>query len=87
MLLNCPYCELELILTLKYNMAVEGCPQGKWIWLDNSELKESHEKSRYKFMEDRDSKDLNTKDSNYYYYKKECIENGSIDDLFSFEFV
>lgn len=38
------------------------------------------------FIEYEDSKDSSMKDSNYYYYKKEFIENGSVMDLFDSEF-
>jgi len=78
--LDCPNCYSKLILTLECNLTVEECPQCKGIWLDNSKLNESHEKARYTFIEYEDSKDSNMKDSNYYYYKKEFIENGSVKD-------
>ena len=71
--------------TLKCNLTVEECPQCQGIWLDNSKLNESHEKARYAFIEYEDSKDSSMKDSNYYYYKKEFIENSSVKDLFDSE--
>lgn len=67
-------------------MTVDECPQCKGIWLDNSKLNEFHQNPSCMFIEYENLKDSNIKNIDYYYYKSEFIENGSVNDLFDFEF-
>lgn len=87
-MLDCPNCFMEMVLTLKCNLTVEECPRCKGIWLDNCVLKEfqKSENSKYMIIEFGESKDFDMKYNDYSYYKKEFIENGSINDMFDFEF-
>ncbi len=56
-------------------MTGKECLQCKGIWLDNHKIEEFQKNAYSKSNQD-----------SHYYYKKDFIENGSLDDLFGFEY-
>jgi Zn-finger nucleic acid-binding protein len=68
-------------------MTVEECPQCKGTWLDNPELGEfqKNEYSKCILTERIMSRYYDNQDRQLR-YKKDFVENGSLDDLFDFEY-
>jgi len=86
-------CINEMKLTFKSFFYAQECPRCKGVWLDASVLKylkkNTYEESivpESNIPLNSDNQDMN-KDGNtdYYYYKKQFVDNGQVDDLFDFE--
>ena len=86
-------CISEIKSTFRSFLYAEECPRCKGIWLDASVIKylKQNASIESKVLESdmplhSNNQDLNKNDNTgYYYYKKEFVENGQIDDLFDFE--
>lgn len=86
-----------MVLAFKCNLDVEECSQCKGIWIDRSNITKIRHIKNHERLLNRDytsrhwcSDGLKKKeniDLDYYHYKKEFRENGSIDDIFGFEFI
>lgn len=85
-----------MILTLRCNIEVDECSKCEGIWLDGHKIKQIQDakNSNIILMESGILESCNTENINneetpekdYYYYKVEFTDNGSIDDLFGFEY-
>ncbi len=85
-----------MVLTLKYSMQVDECSQCEGIWLDGHKVRQLQEIENSNIalvepdiLESSNARSINEKETpekDYYYYKVEFTENGSIDNLFGFEF-
>lgn len=92
--MNCPDCISEMTPISNNCKAVNYCPQCKGMWLGASLIKHLKNDIRSKTTEEElattaiSDLQLIIKDdgSDYYYYKKEYIQNGKLDDLFDFEY-
>lgn len=82
-------------LTLRCSIEVDECSKCEGIWLGGHKIKQiqEFENSNNTLMKPGISESCNTENKSEeetpekdYYYKVEFIENGSIDDLFGFEF-
>ena len=94
--MKCPYCSLDMILTLRCSMEVDECSQCEGIWLDGHKIKQlqgiknsNNTLMKPDILESCNTGNINeegTPEKDYYYYKVEFTENGYVDDLFGFEF-
>ncbi len=60
MALQCPRCNVKLIIAEQHNVEIDRCPKCKGIWLDKGELDKIINYS----YEDGDDEDDDTKNSN-----------------------
>ena len=79
--------------TFRSFLYAEECPRCKGIWPDASVIKylKKNATKESKVLESNIPLNSNNQDLNkngntdYYYYKKEFVDNGQVDDLFDFE--
>jgi Zn-finger nucleic acid-binding protein len=87
--MNCPICNVTLLMAEKQGIEIDYCPQCRGIWLDRGELEKIIEKSAQ--VEVRDDRDYRGEkrhydhddhhDSHDYKYKR---KRGFLGDMFDF---
>lgn len=94
--MNCPVCNVGLLLSERQGIEIDYCPKCRGVWLDRGELDKIIEKNsepkNYETSAPRDSKPYN--DYDYYknnksqqeYYNKhgKYRKKSLLDDLFDF---
>ncbi|MDQ3084214.1 MAG: zf-TFIIB domain-containing protein [Thermoproteota archaeon] len=88
--MKCPNCFSEMVLTSRFCVELDKCPECEGIWLDCGEIEkitdnnkignELHERNQVEKNHDCDGQD-----KGYYFYKKDYREDASRDEMFDFE--
>jgi Zn-finger nucleic acid-binding protein len=87
--MNCPICNVTLLLAEKQGVEIDYCPQCRGIWLDRGELEKIIEKtnqtepSRYPDYRE-DKKQVDYDDPRYANDNRNKRKKGFLGDLFDF---
>jgi uncharacterized protein len=87
--MNCPTCNVTLLLAEKQGVEIDYCPQCRGIWLDRGELEKIIEKanqtepSRYTNYHE-DKKQVDYDDPRYANDNRNKRKKGFLGDLFDF---
>ncbi len=87
--MNCPICNVTLLLAEKQGVEIDYCPKCRGIWLDRGELEKIIEKSsQYEsglYPENRYEKDHDDHDEHHYSNDhRNKRKKGFLGDLFDF---
>lgn len=82
--MNCPVCNVNLVIADRSGIEIDYCPQCRGVWLDRGELDKIIERSSLTFKKsdyDRDDdKKYYQKETDYRHKKKKSF----FDDIFDF---
>lgn len=86
--MNCPVCNVQLLISDKQGIEIDYCPKCRGIWLDRGELEKIIERSNSFQSENRPLQKYDDDDDYHYKYKdkdyKYKKKKGFLGDIFDF---
>ena len=86
--MNCPTCNVPLVMSERQGIEIDYCPQCRGIWLDRGELDKIIERSTPSTQQSQPDRDRDrdqqyySRDNQQHHYKKK--KGGLLGDLFDF---
>ena len=89
-ILKCPNCFSEMVLTSRFFVELDKCPECEGIWLNCDEIEKIAANNNirnelYKRNQSEKNNICDLQDKGYYFYKNEYSKDASPDEMFDFE--
>lgn len=88
--MKCPNCFSEMVLTSRFFVELDKCPECEGIWLNCDEIEKIAANNNirnelYKRNQSEKNNICDLQDKGYYFYKNEYSKDASPDEMFDFE--